>query len=1146
MNEQLISVSSEKKSHNDTSRWQPTGTLTFLFTDVQGSTQLWEQYPDQMRVAMTRHDELIEVAVEQQGGQLVRPRGEGDSRFAVFGRATSALRAAITIQRLLSFEPWLVPSLRVRVALHSGEADLRNGDYYGAAVNRCARLRSEAHGGQILISQTTYWLVRDELPAGVTLRDLGEHALKDLERPEHIFQPVVADLQSDFPPLKTPGQMYNNLPLDLTSFIGREREVMELERLLSQSRLLTITGPGGAGKTRLAVHVAQNIQASFPDGIWFINLAALSNATHLNQYVINLLGLREEEGFSPGRTLIDALRSKSILLILDNCEHLMPDVATLAETLLRNAPRVQIIATSREQLATPGEIVWRIPSLSSPANHEKPVLQDLLHYEAVKLFQDRAAAARPDFSITEENAATVARICGHLDGIPLAIELAAAKIRVLSVEEIEARLDDRFRLLVGNRTALPRQRTLRAMVDWSYDLLSQKECTLLRRLSVFTSDWVLEAAEEICSGGEIEAWDILDLLTSLIDKSLVISKAHGRHERYSLLETIHKYSQERLLESGEADIYLQKHAEYFLKLARQSYGKMWGPEQVLWLALVDKEYDDLRSALNRFSQVSGNEENLLQMAGSLWRYWEIRGYFTEGRAWLETALGKNENAPDFLRANGLGGAGVLARQQGDYIRAKELHVQSLGLFRSLGNLLGTARQLNALGEIAHYQGDYAHSIQLHEESLSIKREIGDKEGISVSLRQLGVIARDRSQYQHARELLEESLKLTRELGDKLLVALSLNELGLVTYYLCDYKEAVPYIEEAIVLQRELDDKLGLSNSFYNLANVAKDQGDFKKADLLYQESLSLKKELGDRRGISRIIASLAEVAFLQGRYPLAGDLAGQSLKLSQELGLKRGVLTSFGLSGYIAHYQGHYDHAASLAKEFMTLSTEMEAPRATAHAILLMALGKYSEGSLVEANEKFQEAIKIFREVNDCRNIAITYINMARNSYRQGDTQAAQHYLKESLSISEKLELRWTQGFVLEIMGLLQRKEGNTGRALELFLESLHLSAEQENLQGIANCFGALAGLAVTEKQPARAARLFAAAAKLRREMGMRMSNNDWSEYEQYLMSAYQLIDHPTFEAEWSEGFSMTTGQLIDDLKEWSTAHHSGAKYIDQ
>jgi predicted ATPase/class 3 adenylate cyclase len=1134
MNEPLVDNSRANELLTYPSQNLPSGTLTFLFTDIEGSTHLWEQYPELMRATMARHDALIESAVKQQDGLVVRPRGEGDSRFAVFSRATDALRAAIAIQRLFFAEPWTVPSVQVRIALHSGEADLRDGDYYGCTVNRCARLRNAAHGGQILISQTTYCLARDELPTGVGLRDLGKHNLKDLERPEHIFQPVLADLPSDFPPLNTPDQIRNNLPLALTSFIGRKREIKELDHLLWQSRLLTVAGPGGAGKTRLAIRLAQNVLGAFPDGVWFIDLAPLSNSLHLNQYVMNLLGMREEAGYPPEQSLLDTLRNKTSLLILDNCEHLLPEVAQLAETMLCRAPGLRILATSREKLGAAGEIVWRIPPLSSPDLKQATTVENLIHYEAVKLFSDRATDARWDFTITRENAGAIAQICARLDGIPLAIELAAARVRVLSVEEILARLADRFRLLVGTRTALPRQQTLRALIDWSYDLLTEKERILLRRLSVFAGSWMLEAAEQVCSGGEMEAWEVLDLLTGLIDKSFVIVEAQRGHERYRFLETILKFSQERLWESREADEYAQKHALYFLRVAENSYGKMWGPEQAHWLGLLDEEHDNLRTALERLSQVAGNEEMMLQLAGSLWRYWEIRGYLSEGRTWIESALAKNLSAPDFSRANGLGGAGHLARQQGDYEQARALHEQSLSLFRAMEDKLGAARQLNALGEIAQHLGDYARAVELHQESLSLRYEIGDKEGIAVSLRQLGVIARDRGQYQPARELLEESLQLERELGDKLLLAISLNDLGLVAHALCDYVQATLLFEEAISLQRELNDRLGISNSLHNLGNVAKDQGDFQRAQLLDQECLALKKELGDKRGISRVIATLAEIAFWQGKYPLAADLAGQSLALSQELGLKREILTSLEVLGFIAYYQGNYERAASLADDTLALSVEIEALRATGYANVLLALGKYSEGNLPEATDKFQAALAVFKKINDYRNEAGTYVNLARAAYRQGDHEAALHYLEESISISRRLNIRWTYGFVLEIMGLLQRSDGNYERALELFQESLRLAVEQDNRQGIANCLGALAGLAVMANQAPRAARLFAAAAKLRREMGARMSSNDRMEYEHYLTMVHEHLDHATFEAEWSEGFLMTTEQIVEELNEWS------------
>lgn len=1111
----------------------PSGTLTFLFTDIVGSTQLWEQHPHQMPGAMARHDALIESAVKQHAGLVVRPRGEGDSRFAVFPRATDALRAAVAIQRLFFAEPWTVTPPRVRIALHSGEADLRDGDYYGSAVNRCARLRSAAHGGQILVSQTTYYLVRDVLPVGMQLRDLGEHTLKDFDRPEHIYQPVLAGLPADFPPLNTFIPLYKNLPLALTSFVGRQREIEELDHLLWQSRLLTVAGPGGAGKTRLAIQVAQNVQASFPDGVWFIDLAPLSSCNLLSQYIMNLLGMREEAGYSPDQTLMGNLRSKTLLLILDNCEHLLPEVAQLVETMLRSAPGLRVLATSREKLGVSGEVIWRIPPLSTPAVEEAISVESLLQYEAVKLFRDRAVAARSDFSITPENAVAVAQICAHLDGIPLAIELAAARVRVLSVDEILARLADRFHLLVGSRNMLPRQQTLRALIDWSYDLITEKERILLRRLSVFTGGWTLEAAEQVCPGKEMESWEVLDLLTGLIDKSFVIGETLNGHERYRFLETLLQFSQARLRESQESDEFAHKHAAYFLALARHSYGKMWGPEQAYWLGVLDEERDNLRAALERLSRNAGYEAALLEMAGSLWKYWEIRGYFSEGRSWLETALAKNSDATDYCRANGLGGAGHLARQQGDYVQARALHEQSLALFRAMGNKLGAARQINALGEIAQHLGDYPRSIELHQESLALRYEIGDKEGIAVSLRQLGVIARDRDQYYHAGELLEESLKLERELGDKLLMALSLNDLGLVAHALNDHQRAISLFEEAISLQRELNDRLGISNSLQNLGNAAKDQGDFKQAQLLYQESLVLKKELGDKRGISRLTASLAEVAFRQGKYPLAADLARQSLSLSQELGLKRGILTSLAVLGFNAYYQGNYESAVSFADEMLALSADVEAPRAAGYIEELLALVEYSQGDLAEAREKFQSALAIFEKANDRGIIASTYVNLARTAYRQGDHDAAMQFLDESLSISQKHNTRWNYGFVLEIMGLLQRSDGNFKRALELFQESLRVAVEQDNQQGIANCLGAMAGLAVMANQAPRAARLFAAAARLRQEMGARMSSNDRQEYEHYLTLVHERLDHAAFEAEWSQGFIMTTEQIIEELTGW-------------
>jgi class 3 adenylate cyclase len=443
----------------------PRGTVTFLFTDVAGSTRLWEAHPEAMRAALVEHDALIEFLTEQHGGRVVRPRGEGDSRFCVFARATDAVAAAVTIQQALHAEDWPHETpLRVRLALHTGEADLRDGDYYGSAPNRCARLRAIAHGGQALLSVATYDLVRDALPAGVTLKDLGEQRLADLHRPERVYQVLALGVPADFPPPRSLDALPHNLPVQLTSFVGREPELAAVRGALAAHRLVTLTGAGGCGKTRLGLQVAADALAAFADGAWFVDLAALADAALVPQAVLAALGLPEPPGRAPLGALADALRRRALLLVLDNCEHLLEACATLADTLLRACPRLHILATSRELLGVPGEATHRVPSLGVP---EPELVRDLgsrdagpeaverlRRCEAVQLFVERARLVQPDFALVPEQAPALAQVCRRLDGIPLALELAAARVRVLSVEQLAARLDDRFRLLTGgSRTA---------------------------------------------------------------------------------------------------------------------------------------------------------------------------------------------------------------------------------------------------------------------------------------------------------------------------------------------------------------------------------------------------------------------------------------------------------------------------------------------------------------------------------------------------------------------------------------------------------------------------------------------------------------------------------------------------------------------
>lgn len=1110
----------------------PSGTLTFLFTDIEGSTRLWEQYPEGMRAAMARHDELIDAAVAQHQGTIVRPRGEGDSRFAVFPRATAAVAAASVIQRALSVERWKMPSLlRVRLALHTGEAELRDGDYYGPAVNRCARLRNAAHGGQTLVSLATSSLVQDSLPDGVVLRDLGEHTLKDLKRPEHIYQLIVPGLPSDFPALKVDGNARNNLPAALTRFIGRESEMGEVKGLVKTARLLTITGAGGAGKTRLALQVGAELVDSFRDGVWLIDLAPLTNPQLVAQLVADKLSIRAEDGRALFQTLIDATRTKELLLILDNCEHLVQDVAELADALLRNAPSLHILATSREPLGILGETAWSIPPLSSPDARGTADLESLAQYEAIQLFVDRATAVKSEFKLTRLNAAAVVQICARLEGIPLAIELAAARVKVLRVEEIAVRLDNCFSLLVSNnRTALTRQQTLQALIDWSHNLLSDQERLLLRRLSVFAGGWTLGAAEEVCSGGGIETFEVLDLLAHLIDKSLVTLEHNEEGERYRFLEIIRQYARERLQESGEAENFLRRHAEHFMLTAEKAYGELWGPKQAYWLKRHEEEHDNLRAALEWTYQDENRAEMVLRIARSLWRFWEIHGYLSEGRTWLEAALSINPEAPANLRAHGLRGAGMLAYHQGDYVQAKSMHSQSLAIFRELEDRLGVARQLDALGEVAQQRGDYQSALDLHTESLALRFEIGDMEGVAESLGQIGVLARDHGQYQSARDLLEESLRLNRERGDKLYTARSLNNLGLVAHFLCEYERAFSYYEEALPIFYELNDKQGISNTLQHMAIVRKDQGDFRQAKGLYADCLELRHGLGDRRGIARATAGLAEIAFFQGDYPRAAELARQSLGIFRELGVKRGIVICLTTEAFIAHYQGDFDGARSLAQESLSIATELDFPLAVAYAKEALGLGAFARGDLAEAQELHQEALAIFRKIGDARSVAHVLVNLARSAYRQEDLTSATRYLEESLTISRQLDIRWSLAFSLEILGLLQRSLGNYERADELFQESLALSWQQDNQQGVANCLGAIAGLASMTGQPLRSVRLFAAADKLRQTMGMRMGKHDQNEYEHYLTVLRDQIDEAMFQALWLEGSTMAIDDVVHEL----------------
>ncbi len=837
----------------------PTGTVTFLFTDIEGSTKLWEQRPEAMRQALARHEDLLRSNIEDHEGYVFKT--VGDAFCAAFPTANDALEATLAAQLALAAEPWEMPTpLSVRMALHTGAAEERGGDYFGPPLNRVARLMAAGHGGQVLLSTATRELVQDALPPGATLRDLNQHRLKDLGRPEQVFQLLHPALAADFPPLRSLDNpdLPNNLPQQPTSFIGREKQVEEVEALLGRTRLLTLVGPGGAGKTRLSLQVAADLLTGDGDGVWLVELAALSDPALVPQAVADVLGVQEQAGKPIQQTLVNALKAKRLLLVLDNCEHLVAACASLTADLLRACPDVHLLASSREPLNVAGEQVYRVPSLSMPDPKRAQTLESLSQFEAVRLFIERAQAVRPSFAVTNGNAPAVARVCFRLDGIPLALELAAARVRSLSVEEINTRLGQRFRLLTGGaRNTLPRQQTLRALIDWSYDLLTAAEKTLLCRLSVFAGGWTLAAAEGVCSGDGVEGWEVLDLLTGLADKSLAVYEegVDGDVGRYRLLETVRQYAGDRLGESGEAAAVQGRSASWFLGLAEEAESQLRGPEQASWLGRLEREHDNLRASLAWEEQSADGREDGLRLAGPLWRFWWVRGHFTEGRQWLGRALAR-------IKPEGAGREGVGVRE-GSAARAKAL---------------------NGAGALAWAQGDFAGARALFEESLTIRRQLGDQQGIAGSLGNLGVVASGQSDFAGARALYEEGLSLFRQLGDQQGVANALNNLGNVAYQQGDLADARALQEEGLTLSRQLGDQNGIAESLINLGVVAFEQGDFVGARALHEESLTLYRQLGDQRGIACNLEGMSAVACGQSQASRAARLGAAASALRASIG----------------------------------------------------------------------------------------------------------------------------------------------------------------------------------------------------------------------------------------------------------------------
>lgn len=745
----------------------PTGTVTFLFTDLEGSTRLWEEHPDGMRDALARHDEILRVAVETHDGVVVKTTGDG--LHAVFGIAPDAVAAALDGQRALSREPWVLSEpLRVRMGLHTGVAEVRDGDYFGTAVNRAARVTAAAHGGQIVASAATTDLVRDDLSPEIALVDLGEHRLRDLGRAERIVQLSHPDLQADFPPLRSLDAYPGNLPVQRTAFVGRAEDLATVRAALDDSPVVTLTGVGGVGKTRLALQVAADAVGRFPDGAWFVDLGPVLDANYVAGTFSASLLLPERRQGTLEESIVAALREKRLLVVLDNCEHVIDSVARLVDTVVETCPNVSVLVTSREALGVDGEDTYDVRPLAMPRPTADGDPAWLMDNDAIRLFAERAHSVKRGFSLSPDNAAVVAEICRRLDGIPLAIELAAARLKMMSPAEVLARLDERFQLLGGGRrTVLERHQTLRGAMDWSYALLEPTEQLLFARLSVFAGGFTLDAAEAVAAADDVEDGMVLALLGSLVAKSMVVTDDTVTGTRYRLLETLREYATERLDELDDRSRVQARHAAHFLAVVEAIAPALKGPDYDTQVVRLGADHDNVRAALS-WARDHGDADTFVRLVHGLFIYWNLMMNYREISYWSQAALEHADSHPAEVRAELLGFAGMGANYCNRFDEAMALYEASLACSRDAG-LPPWSYALANLGIAALESNRPEEAIARCEEALEAARQAGDTYMETFVLGNLSLACSLGGDEDRGRAFADEGLALARRLGHASLI-----------------------------------------------------------------------------------------------------------------------------------------------------------------------------------------------------------------------------------------------------------------------------------------------------------------------------------------------------------------------------------------
>jgi predicted ATPase/class 3 adenylate cyclase/DNA-binding CsgD family transcriptional regulator len=948
----------------------PTGTVTLLLADVEGSTRLWETQPEEMAAAVARLNQVVCEVIAARDGVRPVEQGEGDSFVAAFARASDAVAAALELQRAP-----LAP-IRLRIGVHTGEVRLRDeGNYAGPTINRTARLRDLGHGGQTVLSGATEPLVVDRLPAGAWLTDLGTHSLRDLPRPERVVQLCHPDLANEFPPLRTPSIVVShNLPVQLTSFVGRQAEMGSLREALAENRLLTLTGAGGVGKTRLAVHIAAELAGHFGGGVCYVDLAPITDPELVPGTVARALGLPDQPGRSTMDTLLRFVRGRQMLVVLDNCEHLLDACADLVVALLGGAPGLTVLATSREPIGVAGEVSWRVPSLS-------------LADEAIELFTDRARLAQPDFTVTDDNAAVVGEICRRLDGVPLAIELATARVRALSLAEILDSLHDRFRLLTGGaRTAVRRQQTLRASVDWSHALLTEPERVLFRRLAVFLGGFDLAAAQAIAGDGEVERFQVLDLLTLLVDKSLVVTEHTGGATRYRLLETVRQYALEKLGEPGEADSVRSRHRDYYTALAALLDAPA-GRDYEQRIEQAETEIDNLRAAFG-WSRENADVELALALASSLQPLWQARGRLREGLTWFDTALAD-------LDAHHLGVAPV--------VRARALADRAmLGIWVSAADSFDQAQQ-----------------------ALAIAREVDDPALLARALTACGFIA-GYFDAEAARAYLAEAIGLARALGDRWRLSQILTWQAAAAVVAGDFLAVRAAAEEGRDLANALGDRFDSRGCRVGLGCAQVFQGDLAGAAAQFAELVAEAKAAHDVFVEAQSLAYQGIALAFRGDTGAARAAADAAIEAAAELGgLRAGV--AYGALAFAALATG--DVATALDATEAAWPHLSVNPGTAAIQRAFNAHAALAYGDLVAARRWADDAVST--ATGAWLSDALTA--RARVAIAQGELDQAERDAHDALSRAAEVEAYLFIPDILECLAILAGQAGSHREAARLF-----------------------------------------------------------------------------------------------------------------